>query len=118
MKSRALSTTGAELMGASEATREAVHLIYLLEEKGFPQGSPIVIKIDSTAAIAIAKDPVQHDTTKHLARRHLYVRDMIAENVVVPEVVASADNRSDIFTKPLARKPFQKLRNAIMGHIP
>ena len=51
-------------------------------------------------------------------RRHLYVRDMIAENVVIPEVVASADNRSDIFTKPLPRKPFQKLRNEIMGHIP
>ena len=36
------------------STTVAVHLIYLLEEKGFPQTSPIVIKIDSTAAIAIA----------------------------------------------------------------
>ena len=110
MKSTALNTAEAELMAASEACREAVSLRGLCEEHGHPQQKPTVLKMDNTAAIAIAEDPQMHDKSKHIHRRHLYIRELVAEGIIEPKYVKTGENTSDIFTKPLPRKEFEYLK--------
>ncbi|SGY25517.1 BQ5605_C018g08632 [Microbotryum silenes-dioicae] len=64
----ATSTTEAEILPASSATREAIWLRRLAE--------------DNAACIQIAKDPVDHMRTKHFDTAHLFVRERVASGEV------------------------------------
>ena len=56
--------------------------------------------------------------TQHLGIKWHHFRDEIKAGWLKVQKVPSADNWSDIFTKPLPRVQFQKLRNLMMGWTP
>lgn len=63
----ALSTCEAELMGQTQACKEAVWLRRLLEQLGERQAQATVIFGDNVGAIALAKNPQAHYArTKHI----------------------------------------------------
>ena len=74
----ALSTTEAEYMAATQASKEAVWLQRLCSSMGLVQGA-IRIDCDSQSAIFLAKNPAYHSKTKHIDVRYHFVRDMIEE---------------------------------------
>ncbi|SCV69644.1 BQ2448_2664 [Microbotryum intermedium] len=78
----ATSTTEAEILSASSATREAIWLRRLVGDVGIPQSGPTVIQEDNAACIQIAKDPVDHVRTKHFDIAHLFVRERVASGEV------------------------------------
>ena len=51
-----------------------------------------------------------HSRTKHIDIRHHFLRDHVQKNKVKIEFVDTHDQLADIFTKPLAREPFFKIR--------
>eukprot|EP00253_Pinus_taeda_P011251 PITA_11251 len=61
----ALSTTEAEYMAATHASKEAVWLQRLCSIMGLVQGA-IRIDCDSQSAIFLAKNPAYHSKTKHI----------------------------------------------------
>ena len=65
----ALSTAEAEIMAASETTKEAVYLKRLLAELGFDSSEAIKLYVDNKAAIDLAYNPEHHERSKHIARR-------------------------------------------------
>ena len=71
--------------------------------------------MDNSAAIDMSYDPVSHASTKHIQARDLHIRDLVRDGLIKPIHVKTADNTSDIFTKPLQRKAFQKHRAALLG---
>ena len=113
--STALHTAQAEIMAASLACCEAVHQREFHEEVGFPQKGPTILRMDNSAAIDMSYDPVSHASTKHIQARDLHIRDLVRDGLIKPIHVKTADNTSDIFTKPLQRKAFQKHRAALLG---
>ena len=62
----ALSTTEAEYVALSEATREATWLRHLYGELGFIQREPILLLGDNDGSVAMTKNPWFHRDSKHI----------------------------------------------------
>ena len=77
----------------------------------------IIIKYDNSSAINTSKNPIQHSRTKHIDIRYHFLKDQVAQNVVKLEFISTADQVADIFTKPLARDIFERLRT-LLGVVP
>ena len=97
------------------AACEAVHLRSLLASLGYKPKGPTIIKIDNTAALRVAEDPVMHDKTKHILRKELKIRELVESGEVKVEYVESLKNFAEFFTKPLPRKEFESFRKEIMN---
>ena len=100
-------------LSSFEAVFLRVFLRGILGNVGFPQDMPTVLRMDNTGAIDVANDPVNHAKSKHILRRELHIRELIEAGVILAKYVKSADNTADIFTKHLARVPFQKHRSTL-----
>ena len=61
----ALSTTEAEYISATEASKEAIWLAHLCNEFGMPEKAH-VLGCDSQSAICLAKNAMFHARTKHI----------------------------------------------------
>ncbi|SGY96883.1 BQ5605_C035g11368 [Microbotryum silenes-dioicae] len=112
----ATSTTEAEILSASSATREAIWLRRLAGDVGIPQAQPTIIQEDNAACIQIAKDPVDHMQTKHFDIAHLFVQERVASGEVELEYCPTHVNAVDIMTKPLGFQRFDQLR-ALLGMV-
>lgn len=112
----ALSSCEAELMAASEAAKEAVYLDRFLGELGESSGQPVALHVDNKGARDLAYNPEHHQKVKHIERRHFYVRELVEQMRITVPYVASADNLSDFFTKPLKAPQFFAMRDVIMNH--
>ncbi|KAL9162242.1 hypothetical protein ABFS82_07G077000 [Erythranthe guttata] len=108
-----LSTCEAEYVAATSSVCHALWLQNLLKELGFNQVESTYIYVDNKSAIALAKNPVFHDRSKHIETRFHFIRECIAKKEVKVKFVKSEDQLADIFTKPLRREIFEKLRNRL-----
>ena len=115
-KSVALSSCEAEIVAASDAAKEAVHLSSLCGEIGLgTSGQPIELFMDNKSAIDVAYNPQHHGRMKHVDRRHFYVRELVEQHRLRVPFVATAHNIADLFTKPLLSPTFFRLRDKIMN---
>uniref|UniRef100_A0A2N9HLU0 Uncharacterized protein n=1 Tax=Fagus sylvatica TaxID=28930 RepID=A0A2N9HLU0_FAGSY len=70
----ATSTTEAEYVAATQASKEAIWLQMLLEELGHKQ-EKIALFCDSQSALHLAKNPAFHSKTKHIRVQYHFVRE-------------------------------------------
>ncbi|KAG7592586.1 GAG-pre-integrase domain [Arabidopsis thaliana x Arabidopsis arenosa] len=105
----ALSSTEAEYMALTDASKEAVWLLGLMNELGFKQKT-VDIYSDSQSAIALAKNAVFHERTKHIEVKYHFIRDLISDGVIQVKKIATSYNPADIFTKVV---PVGKLQEAL-----
>jgi len=105
----ALSSTEAEYMALTEAAKEAVWLLGLMNELGFKQDS-VNIHCDSKSAIALARNTVFHERTKHIDTKYHFIRDLVSDGVINLVKIAIECNPADIFTKTV---PVGKLQEAL-----
>ena len=54
-----------------------------------------------------------HSRTKHIDIRHHFLRDHVLQGDVEVTFVDTHNQLADIFTKPLAREPFFKIRREL-----
>ena len=101
-----LSTTEAEYIVASDASKEAIWLKGLLEEIGRTRENVNVL-YDSQSAIHLATNPAYHSRTKHIDVRYHFLRHVINGRKVALQKVHTWENCVDMFTKPVT---VQKLR--------
>ncbi|CDO71000.1 hypothetical protein BN946_scf184844.g4 [Trametes cinnabarina] len=92
----ALSTTEAEYIAASDASREALWLRRLLALK-------LIRNVD-----------VFHPRTKHIDIRYHFIRSHVADRTLALEYCPTNEMVADIFTKPLAR-PRLAMLAALLG---
>eukprot|EP00253_Pinus_taeda_P021695 PITA_21695 len=97
----ALSTTEAEYMAATHASKEAVWLQRLCSSMGLVQGA-IRIDCDSQSAIFLAQNPAYHSKTKHIDVQYHFVRDMIEDKKVLPVKVDTLKNTANALTKSVS----------------
>jgi len=79
--------------------------------------NPITIKCENTSSINISKNPVMHSKTNHILIKYYFLRDKVSQKVVKVEYIDTKNKITNIFTKPLPRSTFEKLRQ-ILGVIP
>ena len=112
----ALSSCEAELMAASEATKEAIYLSRFVSELSLDDSdAPVSLATDNQAAQDLAYNPEHHARVKHIERRHFFVREAVESHSITVPFVRSADNMADFFTKPLAGPQFFPMRDVIMN---
>jgi hypothetical protein len=61
---------------------------------------------DNRSCIKLTENRVFHDRSKHIEMRYHYVRDMVQKNVLSIQYVPTAEQTTDIFTKPLSLTKF------------
>ena len=94
----ALSTTEAEYVAVTEASKEMVRLQSFLEELGKKQEDN-VLYCDSQSAIHLAKNPSFHSRTKHIQLRYHFILSLLEDGILKLEKISGAQNPADMLTK-------------------
>ena len=78
-----------------------------LDEVKVKYSLPRLIKGDNQGAIALTKNIKDHGKVKHINIRHHYIQELVYSGTITLEQVPSADNLTNLFTKPLSRDHHQ-----------
>ena len=70
-------------------------------------------RCDSTSAISLSKNPIQHSRTKHIEIRYHFIRDHVQKGDIELEFVSINLQWADIFTKPLFKERYCTIRQEI-----
>ena len=102
----ALSSTEAEYMAGTEATKETIWLKSLMDvlfkDPGIPW--PITLYGDNQGCLSLAKNPVFHSRTKHIKLRYRFITQAVQEGTIRVKHVPTKDELADGFTKPLSKE--------------
>lgn len=96
----ATSTTEAEIVAATEASKEIIWLSRLFVEVKHLKNVPI-LQVDNSAAVRLAQNPEFHRRTKHIAIKHFFVREKVIERKLDIKQISTTEQVADIMTKPL-----------------
>jgi hypothetical protein len=101
-----ISTTEAEYVAMTEASKELIWLQGLLTELGFKQEMN-VLHSDSQSAIHLAKNSAFHSRTKHIDLRYHFIRSLIEDGVLKFLKIAGSKNPADMLTKPVTTEKLE-----------
>ena len=85
-----------------------------LEELGYPQEYPTLIKGDNDGLILMAKNQQFHNWSKHITIQWHWVRELIEQDLVTIENCCDPEQTADILTKALPH-PKHKKHTVEMG---
>lgn len=104
----ALSTTEAEYMAGTEATREAVWIKGITDAifGTIPIVWPILLKGDNQGSLALAQNPTYHQRTKHIEIRERFITDMVQKNIIKVAYIPTREMLADSLTKHIHKDLF------------
>ena len=97
----ALSSSEAEYISLSDAVKEIVFVVQILESMGIKIETPIKVNVDNMGAIFMSQNASTHSRTRHVDVRYHFVRELQDGPKRMIEVVFCRTNAniSDGFTK-------------------
>ncbi len=113
-KVKATSTTEAEYVAMSEATKEIMWLQDMYKELGIKCQQPAVIYEDNSSAIALAKTE-NCSKLKHLASKYHLIRRQVMKNKIKLVWISTHVQPADVLTKPLPKIKFEEFRMSLMN---
>ena len=102
----ALSSTEAEYMAATHASKEALWLKRFIGELGTNQ-SPVKILCDNQSALKLMKNPQYHARTKHISVQFHFIRELIEEGEIEFHFVGTNMQCADFLTKGVTREKLE-----------
>ncbi len=102
----ALSTTEAEYVVATEASKEMIWLQRFMGELG-KENDKGTLYSDSQSAIHLAKNSAFHSRTKHIQLKYHFIRSVLEDGQLKLEKIHTSQNPADMLTKVVTR---EKLR--------
>ena len=108
-----LSTTEAEYISATDATRHTTWPRKLLQDTDKTSIAPTPHHIDNRSAILIAMSKAPTKRRKYIDIRHHYLQHHVADNTITVYRIPTHQIQAVIFTKSLHRDRFQELRAAL-----
>ena len=109
----ALSTTEAEYVAITEASKEMVWLKFFLKELDKEQNNSVLF-CDNQSAIHLAKNPIFHARMKHIELKYHFIKDLIEEGILLLKKIRGIENPADMMTKVVTREKL-KLCQASIG---
>ncbi|GKA91238.1 hypothetical protein Tco_0813108 [Tanacetum coccineum] len=99
------STCESEYIAAYEASKEAIWMKNFIRDlRVVPTvQDPIEIFCDNKRAVALTKEPKDHEMSKHIERKYHVVQSKVEEKHMIVKHIRSEDNPADPFTKALAK---------------
>jgi hypothetical protein len=110
-----LSSMEAEYVEATHGAQEVLWWRRILEELGFKQTEPSILREDNKSCIAFALNNTQHDRSKHIDIRLHWLRGIVDDKHVELEHVSTEDMVADLFTKHLRQPKFEKFRDMLFS---
>ena len=117
-----LSTTESEYIALSQAMRDVIPLIDLLEEidEIIPVYKPkprVHCKVweDNEGCVSLATQQKFSPRTKHIAVKYHHFREKVNNGTVSIHSIDTKEQTADIFTKPLDESLFKYLRKKLSG---
>lgn len=80
----------------------------MLESLGVTVKLPMIMYVDNTGAIDLAKNWSTTGRTKHIVVRFHFIRELVENGVIEIKFVKSEDNAADILTKNVSEQFFLK----------
>jgi hypothetical protein len=131
----ALSTTEAEYIALSQAMRDVIPFVGLVEELssvfhlvsetptvqwkacGLTEDGKFAIDVyeDNRGAYELARAPKMRPRTKHIALKYHHFRKHVEDGTIRINTIGTKDQVADIFTKALERDLFISLRKLLSG---
>ena len=108
-----LSSCESEFTAMTEGVKEGMLVLSLLREITPASQLKMDLATDSTSATALASRRGVSKLTKHISIKLLFVQDLVDKGDLSLSRVSSYDNTSDIFTKYLTTKTFERLRSQL-----
>lgn len=97
-KTVALSSTEAEYMALSDASKEAIYLRNLVYELTDKLDS-VTIFNDNQSAIKLSMNPIFHERSKHIDIRYHFIRETVDKNTIQLKYLETENMIADILTK-------------------
>ena len=111
------SSTQAEVVALSEATKEIMWFRLLLEELGYPQLEPTTVYEDNMSAITLTTEfSGNHKKVKHFIQNIHFILEQYNQQVIELVHISSEDQIADILTKPLGENQFKYLCDKLLGY--
>ena len=118
-----LSTTEAEYVALSEALRETIPIMNLLDEINKECEGAYVSKScvrckafeDNSGALELALVPKIRPRTRHINNKYHHFRSAVRTGRISVSSVDTEEQIADIFTKPLNQNSFLYLRKKLLG---
>ena len=107
----AISSTDAEAKALTDGIREAIWLRTLSTKIHGIMPNPITLFYDNQSTLKAARNPVHHEQLKHIELWLHFIRENVVEDTVETLYIQTCDQITDIFTKPLGKQRFIKLRD-------
>ena len=109
------STTEAEYIAASEASKERYWIKKFVTELGVVPSAedPMELYCDNSGAMAQAREPRPHQKSKHIERHYHKIQDFVDKGYVKVCKIHTDLNVSDPMMKPLPRAKHEQHRLAI-----
>ena len=108
-----LSSCESEFTAMTEGVKEGTLVLSLLREIMPDSLLKMDLATDSTSATALASRRGVSKLTKHISIKLLFVQDLVDKGDLSLSRVSSYDNTTDIFTKYLTTKTFERLRSQL-----
>lgn len=102
----ALSTTEAEFIAMTEASKELLWMKKFLGELGFVQ-KIYVLFCDKQSAIHLSKNSTFHSRSKHIDIKYHWIRDVLDAKLLEVQKVHTNENGADMMTKALPLLKFE-----------
>jgi hypothetical protein len=107
-----LSIVEAEYIDAVHCCAQLLWMRQTLRDYGYKL-SKVPLLCDNESAIRMADNPVEHSRTNHIDIQYHVLRDHQQRGDIEIAYVSTKEQLVDIFTKPLDKKTFTKLRNEL-----
>ena len=114
-KITAMSTAEAEIIAATESTKEIVHLKLLLAELGARKDGPVQINEDNQACILMGNNMKSSRSAKHYEIRLHYLQESIHSKVIKFKYCPTDEMIADALTKPLDVEKFIYFREKMLS---
>ena len=101
-----LSTTEAEYVAVTEASKEIIWLQGIVAELGLNQGMNVLYS-DSQSAIHLARNSAFHSRTKHIGLRYHFIRSLLDNDVLNLVKIEGSKNPADMLTKPVTAEKLE-----------
>ena len=98
-KTTTLSSTEAEFVALSEAVKEIIFVVQILNSMGISVRTPITVHVDNMGAVFLANNTNSSARTRHIDTRLHFVSELQEDKLIEVVFVKTDENWSDPMTK-------------------
>ena len=113
-KNVTLSTCEAEFFGNTEASKEVLYMMNMLEFLGRKVVTPVILENDNFSAVQICQSEGSIYRTRHLSLRSFWIVEKVKEGILKVIFKQGSELEADLLTKSLGKNKHWKFTNKLL----